>query len=342
MIRECHTIGERINLLNQSVRHSTNLPFNHANNPPKVSVIMNCFNGEKYLREAINSVYAQTYTDWEIVFWDNASTDNSVEIAKSYDDRLRYFLGEKTVPLYTARNYALKQARGEYIAILDCDDIWLPAKLEEQLPLFEKDGKIGLVYSDSFLFNEKGKEKRLFKIKKPCRGYVFSQLLLDLFIHIPTVVIKKEAFNSLDHWFDSRLNMIGDWDVYLRLSYRWKADYVDRVLVKYRVHRNSTSFKEGRKLLTFEYDLMIENIKKTISDFESKYPEEVKLLKRRRDVQLSLLDWENGDKKRARSRLRVYKNDGIVFLVLHFLMYLPYKYVFYLCYRMYSKNLMAN
>ena len=113
---------------------------------PTVSVIMNCFNGEKYLREAIDSVYAQTYKNWEIIFWDNASTDNSAEIAKSYDEKLRYFRGEKTVPLYAARNLALKQAKGKYIAFLDCDDYWLPQKLERQVEIFESDKKIGLVY----------------------------------------------------------------------------------------------------------------------------------------------------------------------------------------------------
>ena len=62
---------------------------------PLVSVIMNCYNGEKYLREAIDSIYAQTYTNWEIIFWDNASTDNSAEIAKLSDSRLKYFYGEE-------------------------------------------------------------------------------------------------------------------------------------------------------------------------------------------------------------------------------------------------------
>lgn len=64
------------------------------------------------MKEAIDSVYAQTYKDWEIVFWDDASTDRSPQIARSYDSRLRYFRCDKTVPLYTARNLALEQARG--------------------------------------------------------------------------------------------------------------------------------------------------------------------------------------------------------------------------------------
>ena len=83
---------------------------------PLVSVIMNCYNGDKYLRAAIESVYDQTYKNWEIIFWDNASTDNSAAIANSYDAKLRYFYSKETVTLGAARNKALKQCKGEYIS----------------------------------------------------------------------------------------------------------------------------------------------------------------------------------------------------------------------------------
>ena len=119
---------------------------------PKVSVLMNCLNGGRYLREAFDSVFAQTYKDWEIIFWDNASTDNSVEIARSYGDRVRVFNSVSTQVLGRARNFAVNQARGKYIAFLDCDDIWLPQKLEKQMALFENDPELGLVFSDVFSF----------------------------------------------------------------------------------------------------------------------------------------------------------------------------------------------
>ena len=82
-----------------------------------VSVIMNCLNGDRYLSEAIESVYAQTYPNWEIVFWDNASIDDSSKIAKSYGDRVRYFRNDTTYRLGKVRNLAVSQAQGEYIAI---------------------------------------------------------------------------------------------------------------------------------------------------------------------------------------------------------------------------------
>jgi len=314
----------------------------HDSSAPTVSVIMNCLNCERYLREAIDSVFAQTYEDWEIIFWeDKGSEDNSENIAKSYGSKLRYFKSDVSLPLYASRNLALQKARGKYIAILDCDDMWLPTKLEEQIALLERDDGVGLVYSDVFIFNEKGKKKRKFEIDKPCRGNIFSELLLCNFINIQTVVIRREAFDSMDYWFDGRLIKTGDYDAYLRISYRWKVDYVDKPLARYRVHKNSKTWSDGRKLLSVELDLVIENLRQNVCGFEDKYSGGARALKRLRDVQLSLLDWENGDKREARKKINVYVRDGVSYLILSLLMYFPYRYVFYPCHRMYTKNIIA-
>ncbi len=98
---------------------------------PTVSVLMNCLNGEKYLTEALDSVFAQTYQDFEVVFWDDASTDGSARIAKSYGRKLRYFRGLGDMPLGYSRNCGLEKARGEFLAILDCDDWWRTTHLAQ-------------------------------------------------------------------------------------------------------------------------------------------------------------------------------------------------------------------
>ena len=307
---------------------------------PTVSVIMNCLNCEKYLREAIDSVFAQTYEDWEIIFWeDSASKDNSERIAKSYGSKLRYFRSDVSLPLYGSRNLALQKARGKYIAILDCDDLWLPTKLEEQIPLLERNDGIGLVCSDAFWFNERGKEKRHFEIAKPYRGDIFSELLLSNFINTQTVVIRRETFDSMGEPFDGRLIMSGDYDAYLRISYKWKVDYVDKPLARYRIHGNSKSQRDGRRLISVELDLIMENLKKTVDGLEDKYPTELNAVRRKRDVQLSLLDWEGGDKSKARKRLSHYIHDGAYYLILSVLMYFPYRYTFNICRRIYTKGI---
>ena len=81
----------------------------------QVSVIINCLDGAAYLREALDSVFAQTYQDWEIIFWDNQSKDDSAAIAQSYGSRVRYFCSEQRLPLGEARNRAITQARGDII-----------------------------------------------------------------------------------------------------------------------------------------------------------------------------------------------------------------------------------
>ena len=326
-----------------SVSNDNKFLPSHNSSAPTVSVIMNCLNCEKYLREAIDSVFAQTYEDWEIIFWeDSASKDGSENIARSYGRKLRYFRSDVSLPLYGSRNLAVQEARGKYIAILDCDDLWMPTKLEEQIPLLESGDAIGLVYSDVISFSEKGKERRSFEFKKPYRGNVFSELLFENFINTQTVLIRKEAFDSLNTPFDGRLIMSGDYDAFLRISYRWEIDYVDKPLARYRVHRSSKSWRDGRKLVTVEIDLMMDNLRKAVNEFDKSYPEEIRRLKRRRDIQLLLLDWENGDRKKARTRLHVYIRDSISYLTLYLLTYLSYRYFFYPFYRLYTKNLMVD
>ena len=122
---------------------------------PLVSVIMNCLNGEQYLREAIDSVYAQTYDNWEIIFWDNASYDGTKKIAKSYDSKLKYFKSEVTSILGAARVLAVEKAKGEYFAFLDCDDIWYKEKLDKQMIMeyYTKHGLYAGAYKTSVKMN---------------------------------------------------------------------------------------------------------------------------------------------------------------------------------------------
>ena len=131
---------------------------NSISPPPLVSVLMNCYNGEKFLNQAIDSVISQSYQNWELIFWDNQSEDESAEIFKKHvDSRLKYYYAPKHTLLYEARNYALEHVRGELIAFLDVDDCWLPYKLEFQVELF-KNQNVGLACSNFFIENQtKGK-----------------------------------------------------------------------------------------------------------------------------------------------------------------------------------------
>ena len=135
---------------------------------------MNCHNGETFLQEAIQSVIQQKYKKWELIFWDNNSTDNSAKIFKSFKDkRLKYYFRKK-VSLYESRNAAIKKTKGKYIAFLDADDLWLPDKLSLQIKQF-KDPKVGLVYGKYIKKNDSSffRKKQLITREKITRGLYY-------------------------------------------------------------------------------------------------------------------------------------------------------------------------
>mgnify|MGYP002552365761 CR=1 FL=1 len=170
---------------------------------PKVTVIMNCYNSAEHLREAMDSVFRQSWPDWEIVFWDNCSTDDSAAIAQSYGEKVRDFLAEKTVPLGAARNLAIAKAEGSLLAFLDCDDEWLSTKLEKQVMLFNANPRLGLVSTDTEMFSEKGTLSRMFESTHPARGMVFRELMTRQWISMSSAMIRKSALDSLGEWFDA-------------------------------------------------------------------------------------------------------------------------------------------
>ena len=92
---------------------------------PLVSVIMNCHNGENYLKKSVGSIINQNYKNWELIFWDNKSTDNSKKIIQKFrDKRIRYYHSNKFNTLYKSRNLAIKKTKGKYLCFLDVDDLW--------------------------------------------------------------------------------------------------------------------------------------------------------------------------------------------------------------------------
>ena len=208
---------------------------------PLVSIIVNCFNGEEYLREALDSIITQTYKNWEIIFWDNQSNDTSAKIFKSYqDNRLKYYLAPSHAKiLYEARNYALKKATGDFIAFLDVDDYWLPDKLEKQIPLFN-DPKVGLVYGNLWYLLKKKKRKILSKKTLPT-GMILNELLHDYVIRSATIIIRKKSLESLKFHFNDHFHIIGDFDLSIRLAAEWKLNCVQSPIAFVRIHGKNES-----------------------------------------------------------------------------------------------------
>jgi len=216
-------------------------------NEPLVSVIMNCYNGEEYLCEAIDSVINQTYKNWEIIFWDNQSTDRSAEIFKEYNDkRLKYYLAPSHANiLYEARNYALKKVSGDFIAFLDVDDWWGENKLEKQIVLFDDD-KIGLVYGNCWLFYQRTKKKKIFKRRLPS-GMIVNNLLNEYVIGSATYVIRKKFLDEGKYCFDGNFHIIGDFDLNVRLASQFQVNCLQEPVAFARRHERNVSLLNANR-----------------------------------------------------------------------------------------------
>jgi glycosyltransferase involved in cell wall biosynthesis len=296
----------------------------HTGGCPSVSVVMNCLNGEKYLREAIDSVYAQTFKDWEIIFWDNASTDGSAGIARSYGERLRYFRSEKTFLLGKARNLAFAEATGAHIAILDCDDIWLPDKLEKQLGLFSRNPSLGFTFSNSLFFNGGGDESPMFSAVTPHRGFAFRELFLKNFISTETMIFRRSALESLDRLFNEDFTMVMDYDLTLRLSWRYAIDYVEEPLSKWRMHPGSESNRK-RFLIPHETLNMLEKLIRDIPEMGSRYGHEIEIFRKGLDYEFALEEWSQGNRGGAREHLLPHARDPKFLLTLLLTFALSYR-----------------
>jgi len=218
---------------------------------PKVSVIIPTYNAEKYLLETIESVIAQTYSDWEIIAVDDGSTDKTPEILQDYKKKLSKKLRvitQKNSGVSIARNKAIAAAKGEYIAFLDHDDLWLPEKLKKQVKLLDSNKKLGLVYSDSYAIDSRGSLKkgtllssRLFRLHaRMQRGNVFDELFYVDFIPLLTAIVRKEVFDKVG-LFNPKYKIAEEYDLFLKIAEQYPIDFIEKPLAKYRIHGGNVS-----------------------------------------------------------------------------------------------------
>lgn len=217
---------------------------------PLVSIIMNCHNGEKYLKNSINTIINQTYFNWELIFFNNLSNDNSLKILKFYNDRrIKLFNSRKFLNLYQARNEAIKQSKGKYVCFLDTDDLWAEDKLKRQVLFLENQPKYSMVYSNFYTYIQKKNKIFLQHNNLLPEGKITKKLLKNYSIGILTVMIKKEIFKTLS--FKSNLNIIGDFDFFISVSLISIIGCIQKPLATYRIHENNLS-KEKLDIYIYE------------------------------------------------------------------------------------------
>ena len=211
---------------------------------------MNVRNGASFLREALDSVMAQTFLDWEVILWDDCSTDSSSRIVAEHQDfRIRYFLSSEETPLGEARNRAIRQAKGEWLAFLDQDDVWLPRKLQQQMAL--ADDRTGIIYGRAIQFYPNGEERDYdyaHEFQPLPEGDIFTQLFTDgCFIAMSSAVIRRSAVEEVGLIPDT-IQTVPDYYLYVAVARKYSARAVQRPVCRYRMHAGSMS-RSGRQRL---------------------------------------------------------------------------------------------
>ena len=202
---------------------------------PLVSILMNCHNGEKYLSESIKSVLSQTYKNWELIFFDNLSTDNSKNVLiKFRDKRIKYYKSRKFLRLYQARNEAIKKTKGKYICFLDTDDIWKKNKINTQVNFMEKNNNYNIIYSNFYTFNQEKKKLFIQHNYKLPSGFITKKILKKYPIGILTACVKKTIFDK--KIFKKKYDIIGDFDFFVNVSISNKIGCIQKPLAIYRLH----------------------------------------------------------------------------------------------------------
>jgi glycosyltransferase involved in cell wall biosynthesis len=222
---------------------------------PLVSIIVNCFNSARYLRETLESIQAQTFSDWEVIFWDNQSTDASAAIFKGFfDPRFKYFFADVHTPLGHARNLAVEKANGKWLAFVDCDDVWAARKLELQLAQVQGDSSdVGLLYGKVQFKVEnisvpKGNSLAAFysrfKIDPHGALDIYPRLLLNNSVIFSTVLVLKSLFVSVGG-INPELKQNEDYDLLLKVCMKTRAICIPDVCAVYRVHQGNISHSQA-------------------------------------------------------------------------------------------------
>lgn len=216
---------------------------------PKVSVLLTCYNHIKFLPEAYDSIRNQTFGDFEIIAIDDGSKDGTREWLSERAEPITTIFNEKNLGTYGSLNVALAAAKGDYIAVLNDDDLWAPAKLEKQLALFESHPKVGLVHTDGWFIDGEGNERKDsplgFDFPKTETGDVLLSLIYANKIIASAALVKRECFEKLGGFNEAYFGS-GDWEMWFRVAEKYDVGFVAEPLTFYRVHGTNASHKLDR------------------------------------------------------------------------------------------------
>ena len=229
-----------------------------------ISIIINCYNGEKYLQKTLDSILIQKYRRYEVIFVDNCSIDRSAKIFKKINDkRFRYFKTKKKIKLYESRNFAIKKCKGDYITFIDTDDWWDKNFLISRKKFFDSSDEYGFCYSNCFHYYENKNSFVPFSQNHLPSGFILDNLLKYYFIKMGTRLLKKKIFDFFK--FNPTFNIIGDFDLVIRAAQKFKGMAFQDLLVNIRIHKDNFTHN-NRGMFYREYKVWLKN-----QNFGNKY-----------------------------------------------------------------------
>jgi len=205
---------------------------------PKVSICIPTYNRKKYLKETLDSVFAQTYKDYEIVIVDDGSTDGTEEIIKKCGKTIRYYW-QKNAGEAVTRNKLIELAQCQFIAFIDSDDLLIPDAIERMMKIMEAESGNVFVYGSYIRIDANGKNIGRCK-KKVYSGYVTTHLFQEIFVHPNGSIFPKKALQELGG-FDTSLKSCPDYDMELRASLKYRFIALSEPTFKRRRHASNLS-----------------------------------------------------------------------------------------------------
>jgi len=208
-----------------------------------VSVILPVYNRAALVGRAIESVLAQTYEPVELIVVDDGSTDGTRDVLERYKDDI-LLLEQAHAGPYVARNLAIKHARGELIAFIDSDDVWLRHRLSSQVPLMQR-ADVGLVFGDAL--HVPRRKRTCFQVSPPRRGRVAAAFAWSNFVPTITVLARKSCIDEAGG-FSEESTLACDYLLWFRIALRHDLDYVDEIVAEYTVNPDGISHNLTRSL----------------------------------------------------------------------------------------------
>ncbi len=237
-----------------------------------ITVIIPCYNGSHFISEAIESVLAQSHTNWELLIIDDASTDNSTDVVKKYchDKRIRILKNKKNLGIAKTKNRGIKDSKGEFIAFLDQDDIWRDDKLSLQAKRLKQDSGAGVVCSGMLFIDPAGVETTVFTgFDDTDQDEVIKNLYINPINSSSVMMIRRSCLDKIGS-FDGTLKGWDDYELLMRIGAKFRISYERSLLVKKRIHSGGA---QQLPAVVAEEDCVFEDLLRVhpfLSEFKSK------------------------------------------------------------------------